>query len=98
MNKKIEAVRTSETSAHFYATTRRHIPEDCHLQPILVAYINILYSPFSFTCCDCSDSSADFFKCVKDESLLHLLPLTSHICRDVASVTGETTSCELNVH
>jgi hypothetical protein len=27
-----EAVRTSETSAYFYETTRRSIPEGCHLR------------------------------------------------------------------
>jgi hypothetical protein len=28
----MEAVRTSETSANFYQTTRRNIPEDRHLR------------------------------------------------------------------
>jgi hypothetical protein len=27
----MEAVRTSETSVHFNETTRRYIPEGCHL-------------------------------------------------------------------
>jgi hypothetical protein len=27
-----EAVRTSETSVYFNKTSRRYIPEDCHLQ------------------------------------------------------------------
>jgi hypothetical protein len=27
----MEAVRTSETSVNFYETTRRNIPEGCHL-------------------------------------------------------------------
>jgi hypothetical protein len=48
----MEAVRTSETSMYFYQTTRRYIPEGCHLhirrrvslkpQPIVVCIGNPL--------------------------------------------------------
>jgi hypothetical protein len=30
----LEAVRTSETSVNFYETTRRNIPENCHIQDV----------------------------------------------------------------
>jgi hypothetical protein len=30
----MEAVSTSETSVYFYETTKRNIPEDCHLPRI----------------------------------------------------------------
>jgi hypothetical protein len=31
-----KAVSTSETSANFYQTTRRNIPEDIHFQPQII--------------------------------------------------------------
>jgi hypothetical protein len=38
----IEAVSTSETSANFYQTTRRNIPEDRHLD-ILIGLLYVGY-------------------------------------------------------
>jgi hypothetical protein len=32
----MKAASTSETSVNFYQTTRRNIPEDCHLQSFVV--------------------------------------------------------------
>jgi len=38
----LEAVRTSETSVHFYKTIQRHIPEGCHLVIMMMIFIMMI--------------------------------------------------------
>jgi hypothetical protein len=41
----MEAVRTSETSVHFYEATRSHIPQNYHLN---IGYVNVGYRFYIF--------------------------------------------------
>jgi hypothetical protein len=47
----MEAVRTSETLSYFSETTRRYIPEGCHLHTLSVASTSrVLFAAMGFLC------------------------------------------------